>query len=882
MKKLTKTLSLVLVVAMVLSLCVIGAGATFTDNDKITKDYSEAVAVMTDLGCVSGVGNNTFAPAGTFTRAQAAVILTRLTLGASADNYVPSKVSFSDVPTTFWGYKFVEYAAQSGYVAGVGNGKYNPNATLTGYQWAAMLLKVLNITVPTTGSDWQINTAKAYYGEDQFSTVTISAANVTREAATQMAYDALFYTSNGKTGYPVKDSTGAVVAVYDTVAEATMMKTALGTGYTIGTAIVTIGGTTLAKSVFGVTEGSGNDSFGRPSNVYSVTAYNAVKNASVAKTYGWTVSNSRVFSNAPVYSSTTGFNLKATAFQKAYSITTDTVVYYNGKVQADKGASINGGTAIYTDFANGAMGELYNNGTCVEMYGTMNAKGVYVVGTIVVYEYNVAVVSGISTAKATAGDITLTVSYARPTTSGVQDSGTFTKTVDVSATDDVNVSNYAALKDYTKGTVLLTCWQGGNGDLLLAAYKPTAVTGTVAATHYSVSTGYEATRYFKLDNGTSYTLANVRDQGVKPALADKGTFYFDANGYFVAADTTASVYTNYAYVYSTQYDFSSSLITTSTAAVAQIRTTDGKVATVNLAYTNSGTTSSPVYTIDTLPVAAVSPAVNGTVTANAATSGNGTTNAKTTVGSWFAYTVDANGNYLFQALNSHYAKQVSSMTVVSSPRTTTADGMYFTSATTLNVFSDTAAVQTTYTGYTTFPANTYSNVLYTYTQDSTTASAVYASVTTATTTASYAYVTAMGDTVAKGTYYTVYIDGTETSVLVPTNSSLTVGTIYEGLVINSTNVLTSAGTTVGAVSVDATTNVVSFTPNGGSATTGTKVTVAEAGYFVASTAYTYPATGAVVYNVTGTDMTKATLAIGNYVAVISAANQVADLVLVIG
>ena len=93
---------------------------------------------MTDLGCVAGVGNNAFNPAGTFTRAQAAVILTRLTLGASADNYVPSKVSFKDVPTTFWGYKFVEYAAQSGYVAGVGNGNYNPNATLTGYQWAAM------------------------------------------------------------------------------------------------------------------------------------------------------------------------------------------------------------------------------------------------------------------------------------------------------------------------------------------------------------------------------------------------------------------------------------------------------------------------------------------------------------------------------------------------------------------------------------------------------------------------------------------------------------------------------------------------------------------------------------------------------------------------
>jgi hypothetical protein len=87
----------------------------------------------------------------------------------SADAYVPSKVTFKDVPTSFWGYRYIEYAVQSGYVAGTGNGNYSPNATLTGYQWAAMLLKVLNITVPTTGTDWQINTAKAYYGDDKFS-----------------------------------------------------------------------------------------------------------------------------------------------------------------------------------------------------------------------------------------------------------------------------------------------------------------------------------------------------------------------------------------------------------------------------------------------------------------------------------------------------------------------------------------------------------------------------------------------------------------------------------------------------------------------------------------------------------------------------------------
>jgi hypothetical protein len=65
MKKLTKTLSLVLVIAMVVSLCVVGASAkTFSDykapTDKTATDYTEAIDVMSGVGIIDGMPGRQF------------------------------------------------------------------------------------------------------------------------------------------------------------------------------------------------------------------------------------------------------------------------------------------------------------------------------------------------------------------------------------------------------------------------------------------------------------------------------------------------------------------------------------------------------------------------------------------------------------------------------------------------------------------------------------------------------------------------------------------------------------------------------------------------------------------------------------------------------
>lgn len=49
--------------------------------------------------------------------------------------------SFLDVSQNHWAYQFVEQAANNGWVAGVGDGKFNPNGKVTGAEWYTMVTR---------------------------------------------------------------------------------------------------------------------------------------------------------------------------------------------------------------------------------------------------------------------------------------------------------------------------------------------------------------------------------------------------------------------------------------------------------------------------------------------------------------------------------------------------------------------------------------------------------------------------------------------------------------------------------------------------------------------------------------------------------------------
>ena len=87
MRTLKKTLSLVLVVAMVLGLCVVGASAkdaveNFTDDyQKVGAAYQEAMGVLVGVGIIDGMTETALEPQGTYTREQAAKIIAYMLLG---------------------------------------------------------------------------------------------------------------------------------------------------------------------------------------------------------------------------------------------------------------------------------------------------------------------------------------------------------------------------------------------------------------------------------------------------------------------------------------------------------------------------------------------------------------------------------------------------------------------------------------------------------------------------------------------------------------------------------------------------------------------------------------------------------------------------------
>ncbi len=184
MRTLKKTLCLVLCLAMMAGLCVF-ASADFKDQDKIENE--EAVAVLTGIGVIQGDDKGNFNPEGTLTRAEATVIITKL-LGAADIKATTDK--FTDVTENYWGMPYIAYCVAEGIVAGMGDGTFAPNAKLTGYQWATLLLRTLGYKIE--GESWQIDVAKLVKSLDLADGITFNGVNeISRQDAAQMAFNAL-------------------------------------------------------------------------------------------------------------------------------------------------------------------------------------------------------------------------------------------------------------------------------------------------------------------------------------------------------------------------------------------------------------------------------------------------------------------------------------------------------------------------------------------------------------------------------------------------------------------------------------------------------------------------------------------------------------------
>ena len=102
----------------------------------------QQVLSCVDADIVKGYDDALYHPEGQITRDQMAVYVSRAVAGGDADVPPgPSSPSFSDVPTTHWAYRHVEFAVDQGIVQGYAGGDYQPGSTVTRDQMAVYIAR---------------------------------------------------------------------------------------------------------------------------------------------------------------------------------------------------------------------------------------------------------------------------------------------------------------------------------------------------------------------------------------------------------------------------------------------------------------------------------------------------------------------------------------------------------------------------------------------------------------------------------------------------------------------------------------------------------------------------------------------------------------------
>ena len=195
MRNLKRALSLALASVMLLGMMVVGSSAKgiddFTDKAEIVNQ--DAVAVTSAIGMFEGYEDGSFGPENVVTRAEMAVIICTMLYGAGVNvNQFAETNVFTDVPA--WAQGYVNLCSSLGIVAGVGDGKFDPNATVTTAQAVLMLCRALGYfqNAADFGDNWMLaatakGTALGLYGDLKLT----ANEGLTRDNVAELVFNAL-------------------------------------------------------------------------------------------------------------------------------------------------------------------------------------------------------------------------------------------------------------------------------------------------------------------------------------------------------------------------------------------------------------------------------------------------------------------------------------------------------------------------------------------------------------------------------------------------------------------------------------------------------------------------------------------------------------------
>ena len=502
-----KLLALVLALVMSMSLVTISNAADFADAKDI--DNKEAVEVMNAIGVLIGDENGKFNPDANLTRAQAAKIICVMLLGQTAADGLNLKANFSDV--SGWAESYIAYCASQGIVAGVGNGKFDPDGQLTGYQFAKMLLVALGYDAELEsmiGSDWQVNVAKLSISAGLTDGLNIALSKViTRDEAAKMAFNTL---------------------------KATMV------AYTNGTKVETGDGTKVTVNATryyvektggdGYKQNGGNDNYMQFCEQYfSKLKLNTQGRTDLNRPANeWVYQNKTIGAYAKSAAVTYTANKDNDGGKKA--VKSDLKNYYFGGTAAGSKVSSTGNVTATDIDSTDEVAALTGNGRVVEIFVTDN-----IITDIVANDSTLAEIK-----KVTKDEVTF-------------------KTADVNAVEDDD-DLYGFFSKLEKGDKVVVVKDDSNN--VIEAYEPTKVTGkftkikgddfTVGGEKYQAAKDVNAKATLKADNlDNTYTLT-LDKYGYILAVGDED----------VADDTFAFVLDTSANVNKGNYDYAVKLLFT--------------------------------------------------------------------------------------------------------------------------------------------------------------------------------------------------------------------------------------------------------------------------------------------------------------------------------
>lgn len=149
-----------LTAALTCGLFVTGSAAAPSSFRDVTDPNTAVNAdVLRLMGVVDGVGDNTFQPNSTLTRAEFCVMVTNFIQRGDEVARYSSRTIFQDVAGKHWARGYINLMAtpvneQPALISGIGNGYFAPGNQVTVAQAVTVLLRVLGYTSEQTGSIW--------------------------------------------------------------------------------------------------------------------------------------------------------------------------------------------------------------------------------------------------------------------------------------------------------------------------------------------------------------------------------------------------------------------------------------------------------------------------------------------------------------------------------------------------------------------------------------------------------------------------------------------------------------------------------------------------------------------------------------------------------